>query len=752
MHTARPHTSAKAWYLHLCRRGARQEDARKNKNREHEGACHDASSQCLDGPLCSEFGSDLLSYVFVAARLLPPAKPSRMDASFDNLCDLLGTTEGHTPPGEATSSGADGDRARQARPVAPQHAAVKQEDEGEGDSGEEEEEEGSEMDDEEASDEGAEEAEEEEPQEGARNEAAKDSARRCMVCFSKEGDADVGDADELVTFSTSECKRYVDVACDTCEGFLRYQLGIRSRSEWFDMSRNSDSLANAMKKLSWHIALKRSEGCTKVSQKSLSKHIALSNAAADILNSLLERRRLVSYGTENFVLMGLGDYVLRCGNPLIAEHILVMAQVGGQAHMCVQVPASKAPPSERGLYDLQGVISSVWTRGGPLPKPLADLAHLRVDNLGLVNDVKAVAEGYVRHLNLIDQVGGKAFNVKPKSEGGETTNTASANELAGTPAQVSKKSSKPGSWPLSLRARRGVSPIATRSGCSTMAALAASVKKESGAPITTPRKASSSRAPSTGRASRTPIDKDFQKLEAKIFKMATYFSDSSWRDIVKGKERGWNNAIINMEDFKLIAASNQREDLHEDIDGFIELARSAIKVLLAGRFSKDQHTPQEDVDARSILPDVQRLADFLAGGDGDLEVTLAPFFRKLQAIRHLRRDPGPLCWRGAQLVNKQSGIGTLVACGHHHIARSPPAASFRDSTTHSNNVVGRLAKPFLLVVGGLAADKRHAPLQPVFVSGCQGFKARARLMLAPNCHRRPELEMMRCLPNRVTPW
>lgn len=302
-----------------------------------------------------------------------------------------------------------GDHATASAPPAATPSRVKAE---EGSAEEEEEEEGEAEQGEDPADEGEESEEEDAEVDDTTHVSDQDDegshhSMRCTLCHMTDNDDDLGDGGGAkTTFEyASQKRRFGPPVCDSCEGFLRYKLMVRARSGLDNMT--LVQLSDTLHKLSWYLAMRRcgmDAKSSKVSNKALERNMALGADAQEILASLKNRRGLVGSAASGDVFMGVNDYVLRCGNPLNAGHTLMECIINGKVQVGVLVPAAEVKNKDNGRWDLKSTITGAWPKHKPMPKPIADMMRLKVDDLQALTDIKELIGGYIQHVSLVEQV------------------------------------------------------------------------------------------------------------------------------------------------------------------------------------------------------------------------------------------------------------------------------------------------------------------------------------------------------------
>lgn len=296
-----------------------------------------------------------------------------------------------------------------------------------------------------------------------------------------------------------------------------------------------------------------------VSNKSLEKLADLARTAQDLFAKFKDQQARGGHAQEESVVFNLSDYVLRFGNPLVAGHRIAVTYIGGKAQLSM-IALVSGVRMERGRFELAGPVVEATPAGKELPQSLRQLARMRVGDLRLITDTKVVVEGYWRHNQLVEQVGGQLLTLSNKGSGASDAGCSKVASSVGTDAVGRGAVAQPTS-----STRSGPSPLATiASSCSRSDPDRRQGRNKRGgparAPVLTPVKreahdddghdlaAPSARAiRRSSTAHLTPADKEFEQKQAKAIQHLAMFNDDGWGGGLRGRQNTWEKFIESLE-------------------------------------------------------------------------------------------------------------------------------------------------------------------------------------------------------------
>lgn len=441
--------------------------------------------------------------------------------------------------------------------------------------------------------------------------------RICFLCKHSEEDIDLTDPDESrkLTFqnaSTTAC--LAECLCDLCETFLRYHVGTRSRADLHKkLSAGDDETLRLLNQLAWYLCLKRL-GASRVSNSRLDEMVQHVDVHKRIFDAVRARVDSIASTGDSIALrpacymVELLEYVRRLGNPWVNGHEVLPARTENKVCLCVLVPQTIP---DKGRYPLKDSVTVGWrSQSSVLPPSLDVVRKLAIDDLPTVKVVEQLIEEFAKRRAILQAVGiaglPKAMSQASSSAGDKEESVAEwvpprGATLPSSRGRVSRQSLGYESPPPSSRRARSRSRATTARGMLPGGAGAASG--------------------SVGALERT-----FRKHEAKMMLLAAPFVTEGRQRNIRGKEKIASNLTDQFQELKDRCASACREDMIEDITERMETVSSMLRMVQAMKAKR-----VEEWDAEEMLPDIDRVAKFLAERDDGNAQEMAPDLRKAQA-------------------------------------------------------------------------------------------------------------------------
>lgn len=461
----------------------------------------------------------------------------------------------------------------------------------------------------------------------------------CFLCRCTPTDEDLSDAtgDRRVPFANPIVSAGV-VACDHCEGFMRYVMMNRSRADIQQRLQVIDDTFPVARKWAWYMALKR-HGTTRVSSARVEEVILMNETHLDILNKFMRKLGYPSGHTPpgppppspaSSHLVALQEYVRNMGNPFVNGHTLLPSAADGVVTIFVQVPG---PLGDVGRFSLATAVANGLGNHVPRDGGFQQVRDMNVDDMGIVRLVQELVAEYRSRAMVLQTVGSaaprhSAPSRAPTSSFDGDASPAGRRRVASAPSRCRASASPTLDARGKARAAGGSATARARSRSRRRRSPSSGgglARAASRATRSTPRKTQDDGAPRVPMSSG-PIVKAFAKIQKNVQQLGDHFTSPGWQRSVRGKDGKGKTAMTQLDTLEHRCRRAHKEDIVEDI---IEL-RSIVESLRL-MFQEGRWTAAEEWDTRYMSPHIERVENFMIMMSGGSKPCLAANLLKLKA-------------------------------------------------------------------------------------------------------------------------
>lgn len=447
---------------------------------------------------------------------------------------------------------------------------------------------------------------------------------RCFLCTLSSNDNDLTESrPSLVPFAAARKVAMVDPVCDICEGFLRYQVGSRSRVEMQKRLDDRSACKEVIETLSWHMALK-ALSTERVAKNRLEEQVALSEKQREIFKVLATVRGLPHGGEDlrmfgkqgkrvdtGMHVMGLMDYLAAHGTPLVNRDRIISLKVGHSITLGVLL---HKPMEETGRYGSQQAMFDKWRAHNKsnVPEDIRLLSTMKVDDLQLLKalqtivgefaNMQSILQGF-RHSDPVRREGcgaSSASSGQARMAFSGLQSNADSSSAAGL-AQTRSSPTAAGSTDV------GASLVLQSMQPQPLAIPMQSAPRSLCSSTVTPTKGKQPEGLLGSRPSPpSGAERVVEKVRHKAKSACVFFTDNAWTAQLRAKEKMFKNLITAANNAMTTVREAMREDFLEDLERIRDIGESG-QVLVA----KGKDRPVEAFDVLSAAPHIKRIRSFL---------------------------------------------------------------------------------------------------------------------------------------------
>lgn len=462
------------------------------------------------------------------------------------------------------------------------------------------------------------------PPEGARPSREPVGVLVCFLCKMSSSDDDPSQeppAGKLPFNIARSAPNLADPFCDHCESFLRYFLKSRSRVEVQRRLDDPTTSSEFLGQLALYMALRGD--MQRVSSQRLELQMSLVAKRDTILAKLrmLQGLPVVASTARDFHIMGLRDYIVQKGNPLLNGHNIVAMRHEQALCLAVEVPGVMA---ERGCFGCEQVaddVSPSFRTNGILR-----LCALGVDNLPTLRVVQDTVKEYANRQALVKclQARREPCGSSVSSRPGDALVMRSSGAASSRDGGIDGRA--PSSGQGSGLPRLAEQPGSPRASCR-------SLRAHPPPPSATP---ASKAGPAQPRTSPTSaVERTMEKLRIKVRDIANYFAQSWWATKIRGKEKVFKNLNVAIADAVAVCCKEEREDFLPELDGLQMFSDNGKSLVCYARGKI-----VDNLDATVVAPFIEVIHNYL------MEQKEAGLLLVGHVAPNLQKMEAKLCWAG----------------------------------------------------------------------------------------------------------